>query len=100
MLKILTDRGTDFCGQVEQHDDPLYLAISDIDPTKTKAMSPQTNSIRERFHKMILNEFYQIMFHKKSYGALDRLQSVFDDRLVHYNNERTHQGKTLGVSFP
>ena len=51
MLRILTDRGTEYCGKVEQHDYQLYLAVNDIDHTKTKAMSPQTNGICERFHK-------------------------------------------------
>ncbi len=65
MLRILTDRGTEFCGKVEQHDYQLYLAINDIAHTKTKAMSPQTNDICERYHKTILNEFYQVTFRKK-----------------------------------
>ncbi|MCH6115732.1 IS481 family transposase, partial [Salmonella enterica] len=60
MLHILTDRGTEYCGKVEQHDYELYLAVNDIDHTKTKAASPQTNGICERFHKTILQEFYQI----------------------------------------
>ncbi|KHT38000.1 IS481 family transposase, partial [Pectobacterium brasiliense] len=60
MLRILTDRGTEYCGRVEHHDYQLYLALSDIDHTKTKAMSPQTNGICERFHKTILQEFYQV----------------------------------------
>lgn len=60
MLRILTGRGTEYCGRVEQRDYQLYLAINDIDHTKTKAMSPQTNGIFERFHKTILNEFYQV----------------------------------------
>lgn len=51
MLRILTDRGTEYCGRIDQHDYQLYLAINDIDHTKTKAMSPQTNGICERFHK-------------------------------------------------
>jgi len=41
MLRILTDRGTEYCGRVDQHDYQLYLAINDIDHTKTKAMSPE-----------------------------------------------------------
>ncbi|KMK02337.1 integrase, partial [Pluralibacter gergoviae] len=93
MLRILTDRGTEYCGKVEQHDYQLYLAINDIEHTKTKAMSPQTNGICERFHKTILNEFYQVTFRKKLYGDLDTLQSDLDEWLAHYNNERTHQGK-------
>lgn len=90
MLRILTDRGTEYCGKVELHDYQLYLAINDIEHTKTKAMSPQTNGIGERFRKTILNEFYQVTFRKKLYGDLDTLQSDLDEWLAHYNNERTH----------
>ena len=62
LLRILTDRGTEYCGKAETHDYQLYLAINDIDHTKTKARSPQTNGICERFHKTILQEFYQVTF--------------------------------------
>jgi transposase InsO family protein len=57
VLRILTDRGTEYCGKVDSHDYQLYLAVNDIDHTKTKAKSPQTNGICERFHKTVLNEF-------------------------------------------
>ena len=93
MLRILTDRGTEYCGKVEQHDYQLYLAINDIDHTKTKARHPQTNGICERFHKTILNEFYQVTFRKKLYDSLEMLQKDLDDWLDYYNNQRTHQGK-------
>ena len=93
MLRILTDRGTEYCGKVEQHDYQLYLAINDIDHTKTKARHPQTNGICERFHKTILNEFYQVTFRKKLYDSLEMLQKDLDEWLDYYNNERTHQGK-------
>lgn len=93
ILRMLTDRGTEYCGKAEQHDYELYLAINDIDHTKTKAHHPQTNGICERFHKTILDEFYKITFRKKIYSTLDELQKDLDDWLVHYNNERTHQGK-------
>ncbi|WP_180064259.1 IS481 family transposase [Acinetobacter sp. YH16042] len=93
MLRILTDRGTEYCGKVEQHDYELYLAINDIDHTKTKAASPQTNGICERFHKTILQEFYQITFRKKLYITLEELQADLDVWLKFYNTERTHQGK-------
>ena len=93
MLRILTDRGTEYCGKVEQHDYQLFLAINGIEHTKTKAQSPQTNGICERFHKTILNEFYQITFRKKIYESLEALQKDLDVWLEHYNNERTHQGK-------
>lgn len=93
MLRILTDRGTEYCGRVDHHDYQLYLAINDIDHTKTKAMSPQTNGICERFHKTILNEFYQITFRKKLYTNMEELQKDLDEWMEYYNNERTHQGK-------
>lgn len=93
MLRILTDRGTEYCGRVDHHDYQLYLAINDIDHTKTKAMSPQTNGICERFHKTILNEFYQITFRKKLYSTVEELQKDLDDWMDSYNNHRTHQGK-------
>lgn len=100
MLRILTDRGTEYCGKVEQHDFQLYLAINDIDHTKTKAMSPQTNGICERFHKTILQEFYQVTFRKKLYSDMDTLQKDLDDWLNYYNNERTHQGKVCNGRTP
>ena len=31
LLRILTDRGTEYCGKAEQHDYQLYLAMCDID---------------------------------------------------------------------
>jgi transposase InsO family protein len=93
MLRILTDRGTEYCGRMDQHDYQLYLAVNDIDHTKTKAQSPQTNGICERFHKTILQEFYQVTFRKKLYGTLEELQKDLDEWIKYYNNERTHQGK-------
>jgi len=93
MLRILTDRGTEYCGRVDHHDFQLYLAINDIDHTKTKAMSPQTNGICERFHKTILNEFYQVTFRKKLYSSMEDLQKDLDVWIEYYNNDRTHQGK-------
>ena len=56
ILRMLTDRGTEFCGKADQHDYELYLAINDIDHTKTKTKHPQTNGICERFHKTILQD--------------------------------------------
>jgi len=93
VLRILTDRGTEFCGKAEQHDYELFLAINDIEHTKTKARHPQTNGICERFHKTVLQEFYQIAFRKKIYGSLEELQQDLDAWIDEYNTERTHEGK-------
>jgi transposase InsO family protein len=93
VLRILTDRGTEYCGRAESHDFELYLALNDIDHTKTRVRHPQTNGICERFHKTILQEFYQVAFRRKIYPSLDELQADLDIWLNHYNTERTHQGK-------
>ena len=100
ILRILTDRGTEYCGKVEQHDYQLYLAINDIDPTKTKARHPQTNGICERFHKTLLQEFYQVTFRKKLYSDLESLQKDLGEWLKYYNNDRTHQGKICNGRTP
>jgi transposase InsO family protein len=93
LLRVLTDRGTEYCGKVEQHEYQLYLAVNDIDHTRTKAQSPQTNGICERFHKTMLNEFYAVAFRKKIYTTIEELQSDLDAWIDSYNHERTHQGK-------
>jgi Transposase and inactivated derivatives len=93
LLRILTDRGTEYCGAREHHEFQLYLAIEDIDHTKTKAKSPQTNGICERFHRTMQDEFYAIAFRKKMYDSLEALQTDLDIWLEYYNNERPHSGR-------
>jgi transposase InsO family protein len=91
--RILTDRATEFCGKPERHEYELYLAVENIDHTRTKARSPQTNGICERFHKTLLDEFYRIAFRKKLYRSIAELQKDLDAWLIEYNNERPHQGR-------
>jgi len=93
LLRVMTDRGTEYCGALEHHEYELYLAIEDIDHTKTKARSPQTNGICERFHRTIQEEFYAIAFRKKIYNSIDELQADLNQWLHDYNHERTHSGK-------
>lgn len=93
LSRILTDRGTEFCGQPDRHAYELYLAIEDIEHTRTKVKSPQTNGICERFHKTVLNEFYRVAFRRKIYNTLEELQADLDEFLRHYNTERPHQGR-------
>ena len=93
LLRILTDRGTEYCGNRERHEYQLYLAIEDIDHSKTKARSPQTNGICERFHKTIQDEFYAVAFRKKIYHSLEEIQEDVDKWIEEYNTERTHSGK-------
>jgi transposase InsO family protein len=93
LLRVLTDRGTEYCGQREHHEYQLYLAVENIDHSRTKAHHPQTNGICERFHRTIKEEFYATAFRKKLYQNLDELQADLDDWLREYNLTRTHSGK-------
>ena len=90
---MLTDRGTEYCGNPEHHEYELYLALEDVDHSRTKTKSPQTNGIVERFHKTVLDEFYRVAFRKKIYGSIGELQSDLDDWVKSYNEERPHQGR-------
>ena len=93
LLRILTDRGTEYCGRADRHDYQLFLAINDIDHTKTRAKRPQSNGICERFNKTCKDEFYAIAFRKKIYVSVEELQADLDTWLGRYNHQRTHQGK-------
>ena len=91
--RVLTDRGTEFCGAHDRHEYELYLAVEDIDHTRTKTRSPQTNGICERFHKTSLDEFYRVAFRKKVYRSIEELQADLDEWMQQYNEARTHQGR-------
>jgi transposase InsO family protein len=93
LQRVLTDRGTEFCGTHDRHEYELYLAVENIDHSRTKAKSPQTNGICERVHKTMLDEFYRIAFRKKIYDNITPLQQDLDAWLMEYNFERTHQGR-------
>lgn len=93
LLRILTDRGTEYCGKLENHPFQLYIELEDIDHSRTKAKSPQTNGICERFHRTIQEEFYSIVFRKKVFRSIEELQIELDGWIDWYNTERTHSGK-------
>lgn len=93
LLRVLTDRGTEYCGNPERHEYELYLAVEDIDHSRTKTKSPQTNGIVERFHKTVLNEFYRVAFRKRVYRSIEELQVDLDDWITRYNQDRPHQGR-------
>lgn len=93
LLRILTDRGSEYCGNRETHEYALYLDLEDIDHTRTKTKSPQTNGICERFHQTIKNEFYASAFRRKLYRSLEELQADVDAWIDEYNRNRPHSGK-------
>jgi transposase InsO family protein len=93
LTRILTDRGTEYCGVPDRHPYELYLAVEDIEHTRTRTKRPQTNGICERFNKTLLNEFYRVAFRKKIYDGIDVLQADLDRFIEAYNTQRPHQGR-------
>jgi transposase InsO family protein len=93
LLRMLTDRGTEYCGLADRHPYELYLAVNDIEHTRTKTQHPQTNGICERFQKTVLNEFYRVTLRRKLYATLDELQQDLDQWIEEYNEVRPHQGR-------
>lgn len=93
LLRVLTDRGSEYGGDPAVHPYELYLAVEEIRHTRTKTKSPQTNGICERVQKTILNEFYQRAFRMKVYQSIEELQIDLDQYLEHYNGDRPHQGR-------
>jgi transposase InsO family protein len=93
LTRVLTDRGTEYCGNPEHHEYELYLAVEDVDHSRTKAKNPQTNGIVERFHKTVLDEFYRVAFRKRIYRSIAELQADLDAWIRSYNEERSHQGR-------
>jgi transposase InsO family protein len=72
---------------------PFYLALADIELTRTNRKSYHTNGICEPFHKTVLDEFYRVTFRRKIYTILRELQAELDEWLDEYNNARPYQGK-------
>jgi len=93
LLRILTDRGTEFKGRPEHHEYELYLQIEGIEHSKTQVRRPQSNGICERLHRTMQEEFYAVAFRKKLYTNLADLQYDLDEWMKFYNNERCHSGR-------
>ena len=96
LCRVLTDRGTEYCGNPEHHEYELYLAVEDVDHSRTKTKSPQTNGIVERFHKTVLNEFYRVAFRKRIYGSIAELQEDLDEWIRSYNEQTPSGPLVLG----
>jgi transposase InsO family protein len=93
LLRILTDRGTEFKGKPENHEYELYLQLEEIEHSKTQVRHPQSNGICERLHRTMQDEFYAVVFRKKIFENLEQLQQELDNWMNFYNNERPHSGR-------
>lgn len=93
LVRVLTDRGTEYKGKMEHHEYELYLHIEGIEHSKTQVRRPQSNGICERLHRTMQEEFYAVAFRKKMYLTLDEMQHDLDEWIKHYNYERPHSGR-------
>ena len=93
LLRVLTDRGNEYCGRIETHPYQLFLHLNGIEHSRTKVRHPQTNGSTERLNQIIQNEFYKVAFRKKIYTSIEEIQVDLDIFMATYNNERTNQGK-------
>ncbi|HSZ33306.1 MAG TPA: integrase core domain-containing protein, partial [Puia sp.] len=93
LLRILTDRGTEYKGKPEHHEYELYLQIEGIEHSKTQVRHPQSNGICERLHRTMQEEFYAVAFRKKLYENITEMQRDLDEWMKFYNNERIHRGR-------
>jgi len=87
------NRGTEYCGASERHEYELYLAVENIDHSRTKVKSSQTNGIVERFHRTVPNEFYRVGFQRQIYASIEELQRDLKPWVKEYNELRPHQGR-------
>jgi transposase InsO family protein len=93
LMRILTDRGTEYNGRPDQHEYVIYLQIEGIDHSRTQVRHPQSNGICERLHRTIQEEFYAVAFRKKLYSSIEEMQTDLDEWIQYYNNERPHSGR-------
>ena len=93
LLRVLTDRGNEYCGRIETHPYQLFLHLNGIEHSRTKVRHPQTNGSTERLNQIIQDEFYKVAFTKKIYTSIEEIQVDLDIFMATYNNERTNQGK-------
>jgi len=81
LLRVLTDRGTEYNGKRENYEYELYLTLESIEHSRTQVRHPQSNGICERLHRTMQEEFYAIAFRKKLYDNLELLQQDLDEWL-------------------
>jgi transposase InsO family protein len=93
VLRVLTDRGSEYCGRVETHPYELFLHLGGIEHTKTKPYTPRTNGAVEKLNQTIEGEFYEVAFRKKLYRTVEEIQADLDEYMRYYNSERTNQGR-------
>jgi len=100
LLRVLTDRGNEYCGAPEHCEYELYLELENIEHTYTKAGSLPKSGLCERFHKVIFERFYRLALREKRYNSLEELQVATDAWLQKYNESRPNRGGSCHGKTP
>jgi len=93
LVRVPAGRGRRYCAKRGRRDYELYMAVEDIEGSRTRAGSPRSNGICERFHKTLLQEFYRVALRRKIYGSPEELQADADRRVDGYNKKGPDSGK-------
>ena len=91
-MRVLTDRGSEYCGNPERHEYELYLAIG-CGSHPNQDQKPTNEWNLRALPQNVLNEFYRVAFRKKVYRAIDELQGDLESWIKEYNEVRPHQGR-------
>lgn len=75
---MLTDNGKEYKGSLGEHPYELLLSLYDIENRFTRVGTPRVNGFMERFHGMVLDEFFREAFRKKHYASVDELETDLD----------------------
>ena len=100
LSRVLTDRGTEYCGVADRHPSALSLAVEPLDHRRTNTKPPQTNGIGERCHQTVLNEVDRVACRKRLYATRERLQADLDVFVQPYNVDRPHHGRWCDGKTP
>lgn len=100
LLRVLTDRGSEYSWMSEAHAYQIFLHLNDIEHSRTKVKNPQTNGATEKLNQTISEEFYKVAFRKRLYQTLEQIQEDLDTFMKYYNEERTNQGKRCDGKTP
>ena len=92
LRRVLTDRGTEFCGYVDCHPYEQFLWSCDIEHSWTHGSNCQSNHVCRAFHARIYREFYRDSFLSHDYRSLYDLQRDLDRWLESYNATRRGPG--------
>ena len=96
----LTDRGINYCGNPVHPERELDISIENMDHTRTRTKSPQTNGIVERYQKTSSTSSTGLPFRKNIHAAIREPRKALDALMTQQNEARTHQGRYCFVKTP